>query len=84
MRLGKIVSEIIRRDRVGGIVRVKRLKLVALKPEERVAQAINMSRVVVQVCIDSIRDRNPKASEHEIIVEARRRIMYRRVVHHEV
>lgn len=53
-------------------------------PEDRVNAAISMSNVVARICIDSIRDHHPNASNQEIISEARRRIMYGRVIHHEV
>lgn len=52
-----------------------------MKPEERVNLAIDMSNVVARICIDAIRDQHPTASNEEIILEARRRIMHGRAAH---
>ncbi len=45
-----------------------------LKPEERVRITISMTDVVVRICADGIRDRNPTITEEELISILRRRL----------
>jgi hypothetical protein len=51
--------------------------------EEKVRQAINMSRVVARISIDNIRDKHPEWSQQKVLKEARRRTAFGRPVHPE-
>ena len=46
-----------------------------MTPEEKVAMAINMSSVVVQVCAEGIRDKNPNITERELLYLLRRKFL---------
>ncbi len=65
-------------------LRRKEKALGSLTPEEKVALAVDMSSVVINITIDSIRDKHPRWSEEAIIKEARRRITQDRTRHFEV
>lgn len=49
-----------------------------LTPEERVEAAVSMTNVVTQLCIDSIREREPWLTEEQLIAKARARFMFGR------
>jgi len=60
------------------------LNLKKLRPEEKVNLAINMTDVVVRICVDSIKDQNPSIAEAQLMERVRERIMYQKRRHHEV
>jgi hypothetical protein len=49
-------------------------RLGRLKPEEKVALAINMTDECMQICADGIRARCPDISEEELIAKLRERL----------
>lgn len=51
-----------------------------LKPEEKVALAIDMTNVVTSVCADGIREMHPGISERQLISLLRRRLSFGRTV----
>ena len=54
------------------------MDMMELKPEERVNLAIGMTDVVVRICADGIRDRNPGIDEQQLLEFLRERIMFGR------
>jgi len=55
-----------------------------LKPEERVNVAVYMSDVCSRVCANSIKDRNCKITEEDLIERLRERISFASRRNHEV
>ena len=51
-----------------------------LKPEERVALAVDMTNVVTSVCADGIREMHPGIAERQLIFLLRRRFSFGRTV----
>jgi hypothetical protein len=51
-----------------------------LKPEEKVALAIDMTKVVPSVCVYGIREMHPGISERQLISLLRRRLSFGRTV----
>lgn len=49
-------------------------RLGRLKPEEKVAMAIDMTDFCVRVCADGIRARHPGISEEELLAKLRERL----------
>jgi hypothetical protein len=49
-------------------------RLGRLKPDEKVAVAIDMSDACVRVCADGIRAKHPGISEEELLVRLRERL----------
>jgi hypothetical protein len=49
-------------------------RLGRLKPEEKVAIAIDMTDFCMRVCADGIRAQNPSISEEELIAKLRERL----------
>ena len=49
-------------------------RLGRLKPEEKVAIAIDMTDACVRICADGIRAQNPGISEEELIEKLRERL----------
>lgn len=47
-----------------------------LTPEERVDLAVNMSDVVLRICIEGVRAEHPEISEEELIERVRERLMF--------
>ena len=51
-------------------------RLGRLKPEEKVAVAIDMSDACVRVCADGIRAQYPGISEEELLAQLRERLLW--------
>ena len=49
-------------------------RLGRLKPEEKIAIAIDMTDACVRICADGIRAQNPGISEEELIEKLRERL----------
>jgi hypothetical protein len=54
------------------------LRRKKLTPEEKVNLAINMTDVVIQICADGIKDRNPNIKEAELKTKLRERLAHQR------
>jgi hypothetical protein len=49
-------------------------RLGRLKPEEKIAIAIDMTDACVRICADGIRTQNPDISEEELVEKLRKRL----------
>jgi len=59
-------------------IRVAQAPLGKLKPEEKVAHAINMTDVCVRVCADAVRNQYPTITDEDLLNRVRERIMHRK------
>ncbi len=60
------------------------LSLDKMKPEEKVKCAINMTDTCVRICVDGIKDQNPKITEDELLERVSERVRFGRSQHREV
>jgi hypothetical protein len=49
-------------------------RLGRLKPNEKVALAIDMTDACIRICADGIRNQNPRISEKELVEKLRERL----------
>lgn len=51
-------------------------KKQGLKPEERVNLAVNMSDVVVRICMEGVKAQHPNISDEELVEKVRERLLF--------